>query len=233
MAAIAALQCDTKDAVARFDALKTAVDAINVKLEETKNSLEANLAAAHAEIESLKNKNAELESQFQLLRRKPNGGVDFADAVREVSDQHRRQNNLVIFNLAESQSGDSDELNVRELLQLVNGDVSLEGVRVQRLGRLKNSGGQPRPVKVAFPVKEAVGKILKHANALRISNKYLGVSISRDRTPHQLSLYRSAKTELQDRLAKGETNLKIKYVRDVPVVVSSVEDGSTSGRRNF
>lgn len=233
MAAIASLQNDSRDTAARFDALKTAVDSVNVKLDETRNSLEASIAVARAEIDSLKIKNTDLESQLQSLRVKTGGDAAFADVVREVSDQHGRQGNLIIFNLAESRSDDSDELRVRELLRLMNGSVSLEGVKILRLGRIRNSGGQPRPIKVIFPVKEAVGKLLKNAVVLRNSSKYVGVSVSRDRTPHQLSLFRAAKAELQDRQARGETELRIKYVRGSPVVVSSMENASTSGQRNF
>lgn len=225
MAAIGVLQDDNRNTVAKFDELRNSIDSVCERLEQTKSALEASLAAAQSDIESLKAENALLDTRLKSLGNDPARADNFADVVMEVSDQQRRQNNLMIFNLPESPSGNVDEDSVKELLVILNRgqSVSFAGVNIRRLGRSKNSGGLPRPIRVVLPAAELVGRLLKNARVLRSSDGYRRVSVSRDRTPHQLSLYRSARAALQSRIDGGETNLKIKYVRNMPVVVSADE----------
>lgn len=78
----------------------------------------------------------------------------------------------------------------------------------------------PRPIKITLCEEDIVHNLIRKAKTLRDSNSFKKINISLDRTPRQLEHYKSLKRELNQRISDGETNLKIKYIRGIPKIVS-------------
>ena len=76
-----------------------------------------------------------------------------------------------------------------------------------------------RPVKVTVKSQQDVLNIIRKATSLNSSDQHKDVRLSFDRTPKQLVLYRQLKQQLEDRIKKGETNLKIRYYNGTPRIV--------------
>ena len=51
-------------------------------------------------------------------------------------------------------------------------------------------------------------------------SQFKNIKISFDRTPRQQEVYKQLKAQLNDRLVKGESNLKIRYFNGTPKIVS-------------
>lgn len=225
MSAITSLQKDTKEGANKLNDLKASIDTIGIQLEATRAQFEDSLAECHAEIASLKLKNIDLQKQIETLRDKKSCSLDTHEVLHEVSEQQKRRNNLLIFNFMEASGGDSDSGSVVELLHALDADIPTDDLEVTRIGALSSGTTRPRPVKITFPKQEYVYRVLRKTKLLRSLSKYRSVSVSRDRTPYQTALYRTAKAELQERLAGGETNLRIQYIKEVPKVVSASRSG--------
>ena len=65
-----------------------------------------------------------------------------------------------------------------------------------------------------------MGKVFRNIKKLKSSERYKHVIVSNDRTPYQVKYYKTVKKELDDRISKGEVNLKIRYHAGVPKIVS-------------
>ncbi|CAH2009568.1 unnamed protein product [Acanthoscelides obtectus] len=77
-----------------------------------------------------------------------------------------------------------------------------------------------RPMKITLGDEDDVRACIKSASNLKRSNVFSRTSISFDRTPRQILHYKKLKQEMEERSARGEDGLKIKYVRGVPRIVS-------------
>ena len=89
-----------------------------------------------------------------------------------------------------------------------------------RIGKFVATKGTPRPLKVMVNEESVVHDIILKARNLKNTDNYKNINISLDRTPRQIELYRTVKKQFNERIAAGETNLKIKYVRGVPKIVN-------------
>lgn len=144
-----------------------------------------------------------------------------AEAVAEMSDRQKRSRNVIIFGVPEPQSSGSADrrgIDIDYLGGLFSAlDVACDLIHVSRLGRF--SSGKCRPIKVQLSSEGNLHALIKNAKALKQLPNYQHISLSYDRTPNQLSNYRSLRAELTQRLANGEQGLKIKYVNGNPKIV--------------
>lgn len=148
------------------------------------------------------------------------------DIIREVAERDARKNNLIIFNVHELDSGTkadqvtADVAIVGEIFDALN--VSLPVPKPNRLGRFDPSkADRKRPIKITLPDVGDVTKALKNSRNLREVDKLRAFSLSKDRTPFQVGLYRRVREELLDRRAAGERDIRIRYVNDVPKIVKA------------
>ena len=151
--------------------------------------------------------------------------IDTEKIVQEVSERERRKCNIVMFGCVEdvvpSKSARSEADS--ELVSSILGDLSIEHRPVcepVRLGRFDATRtDRPRPIKLQFSSERAVGDIVRKSAKLRSIERWSSIFMSRDRTPMQNELYKSAKTQLTERVRAGETNLRIRFKGGIPTVV--------------
>lgn len=146
--------------------------------------------------------------------------------IREVMEREKRKNNIIVFGVEERNCGSSKEL-VEADTNIIKDiftsfDVGVDGFKPVRLGKYDPSkSNRKRPIKVSLPSDDLVNKILRKSSLLKASPRFSGIVIARDQTPMQQDLYKSVKAELFERKAKGEINIRIKYVKGVPTIVDS------------
>nr|CAH7742039.1 unnamed protein product [Callosobruchus chinensis] len=142
---------------------------------------------------------------------------DFLETIiSEVSERAKRKKNLMIFGVGK-QGPDKDKNAVNQILQSIERNLDLRDVKPVRLGRQVE--GRRHPVKLSFGSDSQVAAITRNAKLLKDTRLKNAVSLSYDRTPREVSYYQKLKEQLHQRLADGETNLKIIYSNDAPKII--------------
>jgi hypothetical protein len=132
-----------------------------------------------------------------------NSSID--SRLDEREDRIRREQNLILFNVDESDM--KDEELVREVCTDV---LKVDAPLISRCRRLGKKTDKPRPLCVVIPDRETRLDILKNSNALKDS-KYEKISISRDYTMEQRETNKILRQELNEkRLADPDTKFVIR-----------------------
>lgn len=185
------------------------------------NSLKSALASLQDEIKVLKDSILETSSCSNRSL------IDMEKIIREVSERNKRRDNIVIFGSDESDCStnkeqvDLDVPLVSEICSVLG--VTSENLKVSRLGKFDVS--QPnrrRPIRVVLSSERNVIDALRNVPKLKSNTKFKHLSLFRDRTPLQMQIHREAKVELDTRVRNGESNLRIKYEKGIPRIVSSL-----------
>ena len=190
----------------KHDEIETKVDFVTEKVELLENAMEAKMDAKIAELR------------------------------RDQEEIEKRRTNLIIYEVAESNSPDSgerkrdDEHKVRSIfrkLQVQEPDVK----SVSRLG--KKQDGNFRPVKVVFGSERNKQAIMNRVKSLRISKQkddaevLKDIHIAPDMTQRQREERRGLMKELEKRKQEGEKDLVIRNGRIVPKKIFWREGNST------
>lgn len=177
------------------------------------NELKAAVLALKAELADLKNQ-------------KSTGGLSdctFEDVVAEVQERERRKCNIIAYGFAEHAEpsrvtrAEQDKRLASQLFQFLNVNCSIR--TVSRLGKFDSTKPTKRPLKVVLDDVNSVHKLIRNASKLKSDDNFKHVNLSFDRTPRQASHYQNLRKELLERQARGEVNLKIKYVQGVQRIV--------------
>lgn len=184
----------------------------------------ADLNSLRAVIVTLQEEIASLKSELVVSKSYEPSLVQTEKVIQEVLDRSRRASNIIIYgcdetgNISASVQGERDNGTVRKVLVGLGSQGDF--VSVQRLGRFDPTRGRPRPLKVHLSTESATRSVLRNSVKLKNNADLAGISISRDRTPFEINLYKSIKQELTQRQAEGEPNLRIKYKNGIPTIVS-------------
>lgn len=163
---------------------------------------------------------------------KPNETTDNINTIiNEITDRKRRAKNVVLYNVAESTSTNTDERikhddkQVERLLSQIC-DNAPKPIRLYRLGkRTSENTNYNRPIKAVFSSKEEAVSILKNKKNIKSD-----VRLSSDNTKIQREHFLKIKNEFQSRVDQGENNIGIRYVNDNPTIVNL---GDSKNRRRF
>lgn len=131
--------------------------------------------------------------------------------INEINERQKRANNIIIYKLQETQDDDTET--IKGIVKDIAPEVNLNNVKTYRLGKKTNT---PRPVKVVFDSKEDALIVVK--NKSKLKNLKYDVNINMDQTKMQLDYYKSIKSELEARKARGENNLYIRYMNGIPTI---------------
>lgn len=141
--------------------------------------------------------------------------------VAELNERDARSRNVIMTGILEStgQNKDerikSDQSEVMKVLKTIVTSVQ-EPQKIFRLG--KYSSNKTRPLKLTFQSQDLAKNILKNRNNLRDDK----VKLYPDQTPQQRSYVKKLSQELEDRIKKGEADIKIKYSRGVPKIIKEL-----------
>lgn len=182
------------------------------------------------DIKELKGLIIKLQEDIQALRasheevRPTNDLGFFEEVVAEVADRAKRQSNLIVFGVTEQDQSvgkderiRNDKQEISEILRIIRPNFDMLDMNPIRLGKFV--AGKNRPIKIKLGNEQQVVDIIRNVKNLVNSRFHKKVSLSFDRTIKQQALYRRVKEELQERLNSGETNLKIKYINNLPTIV--------------
>lgn len=189
--------------------------------------------------------NAELRSEIADIKRNLSVDIDSGgaaasadhqgssrDVFSEFHDRERRKNNFIIFGQPDSNAepnAENDKITALDIINnlMPNNQIDPASIKVFRLGKFFT--GKSRPMKVVCGSSEVASKVLLNAKCLKTKPGLSNLSLSSDKTPRQLQEYRETKQRLMDRLAAGETNLKIKYINGSPRIVTTDANHLNSG----
>lgn len=146
---------------------------------------------------------------------------NFEDAVREAKERVQRENNVIAFGLSETPD---DRSNACSLLNALSpgGDLPGNMVHVARLG--KDTNRKPRPLRIAFNNPYSASDAFRLRNKLNSSPLYKNVFLRRDQTVHQMNLFKDCQSRVKQLRGSGVKNVRIKYTRGVPEVVTVGSD---------
>lgn len=187
------------------------------------------------DLNSLKSVIVSLQDEIRVLKETvltspPSASTSLLETekvIQEIADRERRKTNIMIFRCKEARCEnikeqiDLDTSLVNDICATIQ--ISATVSKVLRLGKYDSSKtSNARPIKVVFSNESSVSDIIRNINKLKSNPKFSSLSISRDKTPMQMEIHKLAKLELQNRIKAGESNLKIKYTKGVPSVISSL-----------
>jgi hypothetical protein len=142
----------------------------------------------------------------------------------EKIEKEKRELNLIITNIPESEKADRDEKQqddikaVKNLVQQICPGLEKEPITEPvRLGRV-NAGSKPRLLKVKVQSHETKKEILKNARHLnRGKAQENKIYINPDRTPAERQKDKELRQELKRRIGEGETDIGIRGGKIVAV----------------
>lgn len=150
---------------------------------------------------------------------------NFEEILEEFNQRNVRKSNLVIFGVEEQDQElsaatciEQDKTEVANILRVIEPELNTQNIKPIRLGIFNNT--KNRPIKISLNDEKRVHSVIRKANVLKNNRSYKNISISLDRTPRQIEHYRKLKKELKEREDGGEQNLRIKYVKGIPKIIS-------------
>ncbi|KAJ3641612.1 hypothetical protein Zmor_028109 [Zophobas morio] len=183
------------------------------------------------DINELKEVTVALQNEIKLLKsaistrsQSPtNSLLDIEKIIQEISEREKRKCNIIIYGNNEENNTSKDEQSavdtvfVKDVLSSlsVTDNDNIKPIRLGKFDATKTD--RRRPIKIILPSENSVISVLRMSKELKKSTRFNNISITRDRTPMQLELYRNTKIELNQRIANGESNLRIRYDRGIPV----------------
>ena len=139
--------------------------------------------------------------------------------VEECREREKRRNNMIVFNLEESQDENEDVASMKNILKSIEAVVPL--VKLVRLGK---KGDRSRPLRITTGSEEEKTRVLRAAAKLR-KTKYKNIYISSDLTPLERERRRKLVVEMKEKNRQAEDKT---YVIRGWHVVEWKDDSQTS-----
>ncbi|KAG6438947.1 hypothetical protein O3G_MSEX000354 [Manduca sexta] len=212
------ISLDVADLKDQVNSIKLTVDLVN-KEHKTLRSDVTNLSTMQKNIEE---KILNLESEITDFKKSPATcptSTKTEAIVAEINERKYRSKNIVVVGIPENTATNredrmkSDKSAITKILETINAPCS-EPIRINRLG--KYISGKNRPIKISFDSQETAKYILKNKKKLQ-SDK---IKLYSDQTPIQKLYLKELTQELTSRIEKGEKNLTIKYINNVPKIIN-------------
>ena len=145
------------------------------------------------------------------------------EIISEINQRNERARNVMVYGAVEDgvSKANQTELDVA----LVGGLLGEAGVMDEvvaplRLGKFDGTKRpRARPIKLRLSSSESVTILLRKFREIKTNPDYSHLSISPDRTPRQIAVFKAVKEQLNNRVAAGETDLRIKYQNGIPSIV--------------
>lgn len=142
------------------------------------------------------------------------------DIIEEIRQREIRSKNVIIYNIDES----NDKNDLKTICSiLIHASIPKKNIKIQRIGEKKPE--IKRGIKLKLTSPKEVQKIFSNIQKIKphlSENSY----ITSDKTPSQNKYYKNIKSELQDRVEKGETNIKIKWIKNILKIIQIDDDES-------
>ena len=143
--------------------------------------------------------------------------IQIKESLEDKKEEEDRKNNLVVFNVEESDSRDGEkEHDIGELKAILQEvcpeeNLDLEKRKIVRLGQRKppsasngNAKPKPRPIKIILDDGETRNRVLRQARRLKDSTKYKKIGLAADKTFKEREADKALRAELKRRKDQGE-----------------------------
>ena len=139
--------------------------------------------------------------------------TQLTESLDEMKDIEERKNNMIIFNIQES-NAENDEANqqedltkIKEILSHSNPDLTdseiknLDETSFTRMGREKSAdvNSKPRPIKLTLSSQKIKYQILKNSHKMKTCEKHKGIGYKMDLTKKQQSEEKVLRLKLEER----------------------------------
>lgn len=197
---------------------------------KTLDDLNSKFDNLETKLSKLEAANSQLKSCFDLLEKdygdyasfklKSNSPAFEIELLNEIYDRQSRANNIIVFNLPELNSENTNSLSdLSRLNDLFNDTgLNLQIAKAHRHG--KPTFNSHRPIKVTLPNASDTFSILRSQNKLQGSQKWSDIRFSSYRSTKQRE-FMSNLLELSNRREKGEKDIIIKNIKGSPTIVHS------------
>ncbi|KAJ3646392.1 hypothetical protein Zmor_023982 [Zophobas morio] len=188
------------------------------------NSLKKSIVALQEQIKVLKETISATKTTI-IPTANTNALLEIEQSIQEISERDKRKCNIIIYGLKEANNMSKQQQIAADanIVQKLTTDLQIsESSSPVRLGKYDPSkDSQMRPIQITLNSAEAAFTAIGNFIKLRSSNKWTNVSISRDRTPMQIKLFKAVKEDLKRRTDNGENGLKIIHRNGIPTIVST------------
>jgi hypothetical protein len=142
------------------------------------------------------------------------------ELIIELKERSLRAKNIIISGMAEPKATNTNERQKedKEAVRNIMSTISIESPEPEKIFRLgKYQPTKTRPIKVCYESQNTAINILRRRHDLTQEN----IKIYSDRTPQQQAFKKHLKEELERRIASGENNIEIKYVKGIPKIIKT------------
>lgn len=139
----------------------------------------------------------------------------------EMAEREKRAANIILFGIKENnleQNENAHEIDLNkavDIVKQVKRDIQKRDIKVYRLGT--PAQGKVRPLRIVTASPTIAKEILRKKSMLKEENMYLKA----DQTPLQREYLKTVLKELEERKQKGEVNIRVKYINNIPKIVFS------------
>lgn len=219
---------DLKLIISHLDNLRTEqtklIDLVHQQNDKL-NSFDKKFREISTQLSSIKNENIVLRNDLTAIINRVNLLESTApksnanqDMYAEFIDRQARSKNIIVFNVHEQPNlnNTSDTDTVTRIFDKLGTDI--KPIKINRLGKPNNKS---RPLKIELQTASDVFKILGLSRLLKSDQIFNDIKITSDKSPYQREFLRDLRNQLNERVSKGEQNLRIKYSKGQPGIVSS------------
>lgn len=188
-----------------------------LKLTSSVNDISKTVSKLDNENKKFSEKILKLEQRVELFEKNEMNSQD--EIVAEIMERNSRINNLILFNLPETENeaclSDCDQV----IIILYKMEVTIRPIGVYRIGN--SSSGRPRPIKIIFSDSSEVALVMRLQNKLNYFPDYKDLRFVTDRTKKQRELLATRHQELIQRREQGENNIILKYIMGTPRIINN------------
>lgn len=207
----------------KIDTLANDVSAIKSEV----SSIRADLSALEPRVASVEDRILAIEEKVETNNTAATQ-CSLEELISESNDRARRSRNIMVYNVFESSSPDiklkikHDVDQMHKLFSPMLPTLAQSGIKAVRVG--KKLPDKPRPLKVILPSPADVPTVFSAFDvkaAARLDPSFSAVKLSRDRTPRESQHLKDLNREIEHRKARGEEDLTIKFVNNIPKIIKS------------
>ena len=185
----------------------------NAKLREENKKLYERLGVLENKVEDIKN-----EVKADVMKDMNDTINMFFDKIKENEEKKKRENNLILFSVPESNKDNGKERQVEDEKicdNIFKGELHYENYEIKnvmRLGKAVQNQSRPRPILVKLANVYEKGEIIKRAKNLKnaTNNVYKKVMISLDLNKEEREAEKKLRNELKEKRDRGEVGWFIK-----------------------
>ena len=201
--------------ITKFE-LDAALDSMTKTLQQSFAAmLENSVKDIKSELQGMQAKYSALEVRVSALESAPSPQTSpqvIQDLLKELELRHKFSKNIVVNNFPTNLNPDEDLPKFNNLLNSFLPPI--QAISALRFGNSEN--GKLRSLKISFNSADEALKVLRNKQKFTSQNNIL---IKNDLTPDQCKYLKALHAMLNERIEKGEPNLTIRYIHNIPQIV--------------